>query len=304
MNRSNVAERPPRANVSDIFRVWRDDKPADVNHLHAALLLALHEHRDAQPPEFDERSADRTWRVRSKAVESRAEESVVLTRFLAVLAHELRGPLTPILTSAELIARLPVGDPGLVRVQAIIRRQAAHLAHLIDDLLDVSRIRTGKLRLVCRPSQMADFIEPALDACRPAIAKRKQHLVVMLPSPPPVVHGDPVRLTQIFRNLLDNASKYTPEGGTLRLEAVVDEGSLVVTVADSGIGIAEEALDSVFEAFVQEERAMGVHNGGLGIGLSLVRELTEGHGGSVVARSDGVGAGSRFVVVLPLRPVR
>ena len=89
MNRSNVAERPPRANVSDIFRVWRDDKPADVNHLHAALLLALHEHRDAQPPEFDERSADRTWRVRSKAVESRAEESVLLTRFLAVLAHEL-----------------------------------------------------------------------------------------------------------------------------------------------------------------------------------------------------------------------
>ena len=289
---------------ADRFGSRRDSEKADIGHLHSQLALALHEHRDSRSSDFDERAAERPWNAQSKITEARAADSELLTRFLAVLAHELRGPLTPILTSAELIARLPVGDPGLVRVQAIILRQAEHLARLIDDLLDVSRVRTGKLRLICRPSGMADFIEPALDACRPAIAKRKQHLVVTLPSPPPVVHGDPVRLTQIFSNLLDNASKYTPEGGTLGLEAVVDEGSLVVTVADSGIGIAEEVLDSVFEAFVQEERAMGVHNGGLGIGLSLVRELAEGHGGSVVARSDGVGAGSRFVVVLPLEPVR
>ena len=254
--------------------------------------------------EFDERSAGRPWAARSKTAEARTADDELLTRCLAVLAHELRGPLTPILTSAELLERLPVGDPRLLRVAAVIRRQSAHLARLIDDLLDVSRIRTGKLRLVCRPSDMTDFIEPALEACRPAIAKRKQQLVVCLPSPPPTVHGDPVRLTQIFSNLLDNASKYTPEGGTLGLEAVVDGGSFVATVSDSGIGIAEDALDSVFEPFVQEDRAMDVHSGGLGIGLSLVRELTEGHGGSVVARSDGIGAGSRFVVVLPLERAR
>jgi len=218
--------------------------------------------------------------------------------FLAVLAHELRNPLTPIRTSAALLCRLPTGE--LPKVQALIERQVAHLSRLVGDLLDVSRVVTGKLRLDFGTVDLASTIDQAVHACSPAIDTRRQHLRVQLPPQALLMRGDPVRLGQVVSNLLDNASKYTPDGGEIALTAVVVDDAIVMTVSDSGIGIAAAALSRVFDPFVQDAHAIGFNGAGLGIGLTVVRELVEGHGGRVVARSAGVGLGSQFVVTLPL----
>jgi len=221
--------------------------------------------------------------------------------FMAVLAHELRSPLMPIRTAAGLLGRLPAGE--LAKVQAIIERQVAHLSRLVGDLLDVSRVVTGKLRLDIGSVDLADTIEQVVGTCRPAMDTRHQHLQLGLPSHALPMRGDPVRLAQVVNNLLDNASKYTPDGGMIALSAVVVDRNIVMTVSDDGIGIAPEALPHVFEPFVQDAHATRFNGAGLGIGLALVRELVEGHGGSVVASSAGTGLGSQFVVTLPLAGV-
>ena len=174
------------------------------------------------------------------------------------------------------------------------------MSRLVDDLLDVSRVSTGKLRLERRGVELVGIIDAAVDACRPAMDTRLQHFAVQLPAHALEVHGDPVRLAQIVSNLLDNASKYTPERGEIRLSVVVADDAIVLSVADNGIGITPEALPNVFEPFVQDTHAIGFHSGGLGIGLTVVRELVEAHAGTVVASSAGTGLGSRFVVTLPL----
>jgi signal transduction histidine kinase len=221
--------------------------------------------------------------------------------FMAVLAHELRSPLMPIRTAAGLLGRLPAGE--LSQVQAVIERQVAHLSRLVDDLLDVSRMVTGKLRLDIGSVDLADTIEQAVGTCRPAMDARHQHLQVALPSHALPMRGDPLRLAQVVNNLLDNASRYAPDGGMIALSAVVVGRDIVMTVSDNGIGIAAEALPRVFEPFVQDVHATRFNGAGLGIGLALVRELVEGHGGSVVASSAGSGLGSQFVVTLPLAGV-
>jgi len=218
--------------------------------------------------------------------------------FLAVLAHELRNPLTPIRTAAALLGRIPAGE--LPRVRAVIERQVAHLSRLVADLLDVSRVATGKLRLDIGSVDLAGTIAQAVDTCRPAMDTRWQRLRVQMPSKALQVRGDPLRLAQVVGNLLDNASKYTPNGGEVALSAVVTADAVVLTVSDNGIGIAAEALPHVFEPFVQDAHAVGFDNTGLGVGLAVVRELVGAHGGSVVARSAGIGLGSEFVVTLPL----
>ncbi|MEP7056370.1 MAG: diguanylate cyclase [Caldimonas sp.] len=222
------------------------------------------------------------------------------TDFLAVLAHELRNPLAPIRTAAATLASFQTDEPMLPRMQAVIERQVVHLSRLVDDLLDVSRVSTGKLRLVRGPVEMRATIDTAVDACRPAMDMRMQRFDISLPASALTIDGDPVRLAQIVSNLLDNASKYTPDGGEIRLAAEVVGGSAVITVTDSGIGISAEALPHVFDPFVQDTHAIGFNGAGLGIGLTVVRELVEAHGGSVVASSAGSGHGSRFVVTLPL----
>jgi signal transduction histidine kinase len=174
---------------------------------------------------------------------------------------------------------------------------------VVGDLLDVSRVVTGKLRIEFESVDLAGTIDQAVHACRPAMDKRRQHLHLRLPPQSLPLRGDPLRLGQVVSNLLDNASKYTPDGGDIALSAVVVDDAVVMTVSDSGIGIATEALPGVFEPFVQDARAIGFNRAGLGIGLTVVRELVEGHGGSVVARSAGVGLGSQFVVTLPLAVV-
>lgn len=219
------------------------------------------------------------------------------TEFLAVLAHELRNPLTPLRTAAALLGRLPEQD--LPKVQAVIERQVAHLSRLVGDLLDVSRVNTGKLRLDFAWVNLEEIIDHAVDACAPAMDARLQHLQVQLPTHALPVRGDPVRLTQVVSNLLDNASKYTPDHGSVALCVDVVGHTIVMTVSDSGIGIAAKALPHVFEPFVQEPHAIGFDGAGLGIGLAVVRELVAGHGGTVAASSAGTGRGSRFVVTLP-----
>lgn len=226
------------------------------------------------------------------------------TSFLGVLAHELRNPLTPIRNAAAILGRIPGENPMLSKVQTIIERQVQNLSRLVEDLLDVSRVNAGKLRLEIEPVDLNRLLEDVVQACRPAMDARLQRFEVKLPGEPLRVNGDPVRLTQILTNLLDNASKYTPHQGEIRFSAAAVDGSVVLTVADTGIGITAEALRTIFEPFVQEQHATLFDGTGLGIGLTVVRELVEGHGGHVAAFSDGLGKGSRFVVTLPLDRAR
>jgi len=181
-----------------------------------------------------------------------------------------------------------------------MERQVVHMARLVSDLLDVSRASTGKLTLERRVVEMAVIIDQAIDACRPAMDTRLQHFAIQVPSCALDVYGDPVRLVQILMNLLDNASKYTQASGEIRLTVVVIANALVLTVTDSGIGITAEALPNIFEPFAQDTHATAFNADGLGIGLTVVRELVEAHGGNVVASSAGSGLGSQFVVTLPL----
>jgi diguanylate cyclase len=221
---------------------------------------------------------------------------------LAVVAHELRSPLGPIRNAAALLglAGGRADEQLLHRVQGIIERQVGHVTRLVADLLDVSRARTGRFRLERQTLDMADLIEQAVETCRPALYARLQHLDVRLPGCALLVDGDPVRLTQVLGNLLDNASKYTQIGGAISVCATAAAGAIEITVSDNGIGITAEGLTKVFEPFVQDTHAVGFNGSGLGIGLTVVRELVDAHGGSVIARSAGSGLGSQFVVTLPL----
>ena len=217
---------------------------------------------------------------------------------LAVVAHELRGPLSPLQFAA---ATLPDVSPAdLPRIQALIERSVAQMMRLVGDLLDLSRVHTGKLRLQCVPLDLVAVLEHAVDAARPLMAARSQTLDVEIRADSLGISGDAVRLDQVFRNLLDNASKYTPAGGWVRLAAGIRCGMAEVIVSDSGIGIPLASLDRVFQPFSQDQRAVGFNDEGLGIGLTVVRELVEGHGGAVIASSEGSDRGSSFVVTLPL----
>lgn len=260
--------------------------------------LAEHEQRYAQLQEANENlvlAALTAQELQAAAEQAQARQMEVLT----VVAHELRTPLAPIRNAAALLGRGRADEPLLRRVQGVIERQVTHMARLVGDLIDVSRTRTGKLRLERRPVDLAGLIDDAVRSCRPAMDARLQQLGVLVPSCALEVDGDPVRLTQVLCNLLDNASKYTQVGGEIGLSVMAAEDAIVVTVSDNGIGITAEALPKVFEPFVQDRHAIGFSGAGLGIGLTVVRELVESHGGSVVASSAGSGFGSQFVVTLP-----
>jgi signal transduction histidine kinase len=210
----------------------------------------------------------------------------------------LRNPLTPIRIAAEMLGQ--VRPEEIPRYQAIIENEVEHMVHLVSDLLDMSRVHTGKLRIERQAVDLVAILDEAIDACRPAMDKRLQHFSVQARAGPIQLNADPVRLAQILRNLLDNASKYTPDGGEIRLSVAVIDDSVVIGVSDNGIGITAEALPEVFEPFVQDKHAIGFSGAGLGIGLTVVRELVAAHGGQVVANSAGTGLGSQFVVTLPL----
>ncbi len=218
--------------------------------------------------------------------------------FLAVAAHELRNPLSSISLAWSMLARPE--DKDAARTQAIVGRQVMHMQRLIDDMLDLARARSGKLRLVRRKVDLAGLVEEVVFTCSPAMEKRRQHFSVRMPPRVPELEGDALRLAQVFSNLLVNACKFTPEGGRIDLVVEPTGDSVIVAVSDSGIGITAEAMPDVFEPFVQDRHAIGFSGTGLGIGLTVVRELVEAHGGTVTASSDGTGLGSRFVVTLPV----
>jgi PAS domain S-box-containing protein len=222
--------------------------------------------------------------------------------FLATLAHELRNPLAPIRTALEIL-RLRQGDAAAFEhVRGMMERQVGHMVRLVDDLLDLSRISRGKIALRRERLDLAEVVRVAVETSRPLLEAARHELAVALPPEPVGVEGDLTRLAQVLANLLNNAAKYTPEAGRIDLRVAREGGQAVVRVRDSGVGIPADMLPRVFEMFTQVEHGGGRAQGGLGIGLTLVRGLVEMHGGAVEAHSDGPGKGSEFVVRLPLAP--
>ena len=220
--------------------------------------------------------------------------------FLAMLAHELRNPLAPIRSAVALLARLDAAaEPTLPVIRAVIQRQVEHMARLLDDLLDVSRITSGKVHLQRNPTPVAVFIDQAVETCRALLDAQHQSLTLELPATPVDVDGDPMRLAQIVSNLLHNAAKYTQEGGAIAVEARRAGETVVIRVSDNGAGISADALPHVFDLFTQDTRSLSRSQGGLGIGLTVVRSMVELHGGTVEARSGGLDRGSEFIVTLP-----
>jgi len=267
--------------------------------LHYALALAVQEHRIVSL-EADNRQL--TGRAVAADASARAAEEAlrVQIEFMARVSHELRRPLQPILIAAETLGRAGPDLAAMARLRAIIGRQALQLARLVDDLLDVSRMATGKLGLDRSTFDLRDVIATAVEACLPAIERRGQRFSSVVAPHALNVCGDSGRLVQVLGNLLDNASRYTPEGGSINLLAAAEGDAVLVSVSDDGIGLSSQALPHIFEPFVQgSDEGSGSKGAGLGLGLAIVHELVAAHGGSVVAHSAGAGLGSCLVVTLP-----
>ena len=240
--------------------------------------------------------------ARREAEEALREADRKKDRFIATLAHELRNPLAPIRTAADMLGSTRAGPDQIAWAGKVIQRQVRHMAHLLDDLLDVARITRGKLEIRKQRVRLDAIVDAAVEVARPLLDARQQRLSISLPNPAPLLEADPVRLSQVVSNLLNNAAKYSDPRSEVRLSAATTDSVIVLKVADDGIGIPAEALENVFKMFSQVEGATGRSEGGLGIGLSLVKGLVELHGGSVTAHSAGPGKGSEFVVTLPCIP--
>ncbi len=219
--------------------------------------------------------------------------------FLAMLAHELRNPLAPIRNAGEVLSRLDLREPRAEQAVGVVQRQITTLTRLVDDLLDVSRITRGRVELQMKPVQLSEIVSQAVEIVEPLVKEKRQKLSTTTYRALRV-QGDPARLVQCIANVLTNAAKYTDDGGAIRLEVREADGDALVTVTDNGIGIPPELQARVFDLFVQGERALDRAQGGLGIGLSVVKRLVEMHGGSVSVFSEGSGHGSRFEMRLPL----
>lgn len=252
------------------------------------------------------RARERQYEIREHLADrARAEEALLVAdkrkdEFLAMLGHELRNPLAPLLTGLQLLKRSGIDDPVFQRVSSVMDRQVTHLVRLVDDLLEVSRITRGLINVRREPLDLGIVLRSAIETSRPALENNQHVLTADLPGEALMVSGDAVRLTQVFANLLTNAAKYTDSGGQIWLTATKDKGRVVVSVRDNGIGIPPNQLTSVFDMFTQVDRSTRRAQGGLGIGLTLVRSLVSMHGGRVEARSDGIGTGSEFIVELPM----
>jgi signal transduction histidine kinase len=246
------------------------------------------------------RFASAGWRLR------RAEQAATTSRrrkaeVLATMAHELRNPFSAILSAAGLLQRVATDDPRVVRPTEVILRQTRHIATLMEDLFDIERIERGKLQLDRRTIDLRDIVVATIETCRGQIDRRGQVLTVDQGTTPVLAHADPVRLVQVLSNLIDNASKFTPDFGLIAIEVSNDGRDAVVAVRDTGAGVAAESADGIFEPFVQLEASGDQAAGGLGLGLALVRRLVALHGGTVAVSSNGAGRGSCFTVRLPLR---
>jgi nitrogen-specific signal transduction histidine kinase len=251
--------------------------------------------------EADEKArADRTAEEALTHVNPRKDE------FLAMLAHELRNPLAPIRNAAQILRAHSAEQPELEWACAVIERQTQRLVRLVDDLLDVSRMVRGKIVLKKSTVEISELVQDAVDSSQPLIRSRRHHLHVSFPPAPLSIEGDLTRLAQALANLLDNAAKYTDEGGQIWLDVSTDKRDIVLRVLDTGPGIAPTLLPHVFDLFTQAERTLDRSQGGLGVGLTLVKLLIEMHGGSVEARNASpqstIGHGAEFIVRLPAKP--
>jgi len=275
-------------------------------------MMAVHQQQprawSADEVALVEAVVERCWahieRVRS--TEALRDADRRKSEFLATLAHELRNPLAPIRNGLELLRLAEdgkgIGDAARARVRAMMERQVGQMVHLIDDLLDIARISSGKVILQAARVDLQSVVLGAVETSQPLIEAAGHTLALELPPAPLPLYVDTVRLRQVLSNLLSNAAKYTPRGGSITLSAIVDGAMAEIRVADTGIGIPAESLGAVFEMFTQAPNSIGNAQGGLGIGLSLVRHLVALHGGSVAASSPGVGQGSVFTLRLPLAP--
>ena len=275
--------------VSALGNVTLIERPVRVATLVSTVRTAL-------------RARERQYQIRRHLADLR-EADRRKDEFLATLGHELRNPLSPLLTSLELLRISAPAEPVVGRVVGVMQRQATHLVRLVDDLLEVSRITRGLIEVQRQPVLLAEVVAAAVETSRPVIEGSQHRLKVNVPDKPLTVLGDSVRLTQVFANLLNNAAKYTDPGGSIELTVRHTRHTAFVSVRDNGIGIDREHLSSVFDMFTQVSRSDRRTQGGLGIGLTLVRSLVALHGGSVTASSEGYGHGSTFEVRLPLAAV-
>ena len=243
-------------------------------------------------------SIDVTHRVRAEEELRQADRRK--DEFLAMLAHELRNPLAPISTAAQILNKPGIGEERVRKTSEIIARQVSHMKSLVDDLLDVSRVTRGLVTLEREPLDIKLVVHSAVEQVRPLIEARRHALAVRMDSEPAFVEGDRTRLVQVVANLLNNAAKYTPQGGEIELSVQVQASRVDLSVVDNGMGIEPALLAHVFDLFAQGERTPDRSQGGLGLGLALVKSLMELHGGSVIAHSGGSGQGSRFTLSLLL----
>jgi PAS domain S-box-containing protein len=269
--------------------------PSGGRHIHAAFI-----------PQFDGDKVVGYFSLitdvteRTRAVEALQDADRRKDEFIALLAHELRNPLAPLRNGLQVIKLVGNDAQAAEQARQMMDRQLGHMVRLIDDLLDVSRISRGKLTLRRERQALRDVVNSAVETARPAIEAAGHELILHLPSDPVFVDGDLTRLGQVFSNLLTNAAKFTDRGGRIVLSAERRDDQIAVSVADTGIGIPAEALPSIFDMFSQVDRTLERSTGGLGIGLALVKGLTEMHGGRVSAASPGEGRGSTFTVTLPI----
>ncbi|MGN6525631.1 MAG: ATP-binding protein [Burkholderiaceae bacterium] len=278
--------------VDRLTNVTVIDRPASIRTLVSAVQTAL-------------RARRRQYEIRDQiAALSQAQEALRQSdrrkdEFLATLAHELRNPLAPLRSALQVMELRRPADPEQARLLAMMDRQMNVMVRLIDDLLDIARISSGKVTLRRQRLDLRKVIEAAAEAAMPAIAAAGHRLRVSMPEAPVPMLGDTTRLAQVVGNLLNNATKYTARGGELSVTLAAEAGDATITVRDNGAGLPPEVLEHVFDRFAQVNRTLDRAQGGLGIGLSLVRQLVEMHGGSVGASSDGVDRGSTFTVRLP-----
>jgi PAS domain S-box-containing protein len=242
--------------------------------------------------------SDVTERRRAEAALKEADRCK--NEFLAMLSHELRNPLAPIRAAVQAMRKLDMADPKQHWARDVVDRQVNQLTRLVDDLLDVSRIVQGKLTLKSAPLDLVAVIEQAVETARPVMEGRRHTFIVSVPQSSIRLEGDAVRLVQVFSNLLDNAAKYTPEGGSVWLTVTLAGGEAAVSVRDTGEGIAAVLLPYLFDIFTQAERSLDRSQGGLGLGLTIVQKIVEMHGGRIEAKSEGLGKGSEFIVRLPI----
>src|SRR5512139_1555299 len=304
----SVVHPDDQAYVDRMWRAAMRGAPYDIEH-RLVVNGAVKWVRERAELEFDEqgRLLGGFGTVQDITGLKQAEQALIEAdhrkdEFLAMLAHELRNPLMPIRNAAHVLGRLETQEPRVQWAQQIIEQQVGHLTRLVDDLLDVSRIVRGKVALKMEQVELADVVNQALEMAHPQIDAMGHQVEVRLPGQPVHLQGDPVRLAQVLLNLLDNAAKYTPDGGSIQVEASVTGPVIEIQVRDNGIGIPADLLPQVFDLFQQGERTLDRSQGGLGIGLTLVKRLVEMHGGVLEADSAGAGLGSTFTIWLPALP--